>query len=367
MLPITPDPMRPPTAAELEDQLRLAQKLEPLGLLAAGIAHDFNNLLTIILGYLELLRPSVGEAGRPMAEGMARAANLAAELTARLLAYAQRPPATPGPVDVGVVLRETAEILRRTIDPRITITVDVPPNTPPVAADIAVVEHAVMNLCLNARDAMPTGGTLTLSAETVPPFVRISFADTGAGLTADAQANLFRPATARPGRGSGLGLAVVQRLVRGAGGRVLFETNVGRGTRFDIDLPAAEPIASRARGHVLVVEDEDAIRALVRSVLEGAGFTVTDTADAGDAITRARAAGPPFDLVICDLTLPGVTGAEYVPELRRVSPGSRFLVVTGLSEEEARAAGGDGFLAKPFTRTTLLSAVATVLGSKVAV
>ncbi len=288
--------------------------MEAVGQLAGGIAHDFNNLLTVILGRLDLIAVPTGDANARHVETATRAAARAAELTAQLLGFARRRPIRLLPVDPRAVLTGMADILHRTIDPRIQVRVEADDDAPAALADAGALEQILLNLCLNARDVMPEGGTLTLSAararvlpggagwcaEARPgDFVRIGVADTGGGMSDDVKARIFEPffTTKPPGKGTGLGLAMVYGILTQHAGWVTCESAPGRGTRFDLyfpegvappaPAPSAAPVFALA---VLVVDDEPGIRAFTRAVLERDGCAVDEADTTAAGLDRVRAA-----------------------------------------------------------------------------
>jgi PAS domain S-box-containing protein len=361
----------------LEEQLRQAHKLEALGTLAGGVAHDFNNLLTVIVGNLDLLGPPAGDADRLLLDQVRAAVARAQSLTESLLGFARRePPTAPTPVAVGPLLAATADILRRVLDKRIVVRTDLPAGLPAALADPGTVEQAVLNLALNARDAMPAGGTLAIGAAVttvaVPPpvarpgrYVAVTVADTGTGIPADVLPRVFEPFfTTKPkGKGSGLGLAAVADAARRLGGWIDLQSEVGAGTRATLYLPAAAdplppvpppPPAETGVGRVLVIDDEDLVRRLVAAVLGRAGYAVDTAADGPAGLEAYRANRP--DLVLLDLTLPGRPGEAVLRELLAHDPTARVLVVSGLLVGRPPA-GAVGGLPKPFTSDKLLAAV----------
>jgi PAS domain S-box-containing protein len=364
----------------LEDQLRHAQKMDAVGQLAGGVAHDFNNLLTVILGNLELARAECrGRKVDDLLRGTERAAARAADLTGQLLGFARRQPMRFQPVGLGEMVRETAALLRRTIDPRVRIDTRAD-AAGAVWADPGQVNQVLMNLCLNARDAMPDGGTLTVEVDRPAGgrYVRLSVSDTGRGMPAEVQARIFEPffTTKGTGQGTGLGLAVVFGIVDAHGGRIECASRPGAGTRFDVYLPAydgpaatvtdptPEPVASPAgRGErVLVVDDEPMIRELAAAVLEPLGYRVTLAADGAEGVGQFRAAGGRFDLVILDLTMPTLSGRETLEALLAIDPGVRVLLASGYSaDREAMAGRVTGFLDKPYSPGDLARAVRRAL------
>ena len=376
------------------EQLRQVQKMEAVGHLAGGIAHDFNNLLTIILGRLDLVALPPGDANARHVETAVRAATRAAELTSQLLGFARRRPIRPAPADAAAILMDMADILHRTFDPRVKVRVRTSPDTPPALADAGALNQVLLNLCLNARDAMPDGGTLTLGAERVRvspggpgwcaearpgEFVRLGVADTGTGIPDDVKARIFEPFfTTKPqGKGTGLGLAMVYGIMTQHAGWVTCSSTPGAGTRFDLYFPVsgkdasppppapvpqpAPPVGKGGKSSVLVVDDEAGIRAFARAVLEREGYAVREAEDGPAAAEAVRAAPRPFGVILLDMLLAGESGAALLPELRRLSPASRVVVMSGMVMD-AVPKGADGFLAKPFVMKDLLDVVQKALG-----
>ncbi len=378
----------------LEDQLREAQKLEAVGQLAGGVAHDFNNLLTVILGNLELVRSGIpGLDHGELLAATEQAARQAADLTKQMLGVARRQPVRLEPVDLGRLVPDTVGLLRRTIDPRIVTDSAAAPGLWAALADPGQVQQIVMNLCLNARDAMPDGGRLTLRAENVTfgdeagrrhvharpgEYVRVTVADTGTGMPPEVRGRMFEPffTTKEVGKGTGLGLAVAFGIVRTHGGWIECDSEVGKGTRFAVYLPrATEPTyaprpsadgaAPAGRGEtVLLADDEALVRDVARNTLAGLGYRVvvaTDGAEAVEAFVRER---DRVRLVILDVTMPNVSGKEAFARIRAIDPGATVLFASGHAEANALPFELDaacGFLNKPYTPSTLAAAVRRAL------
>jgi PAS domain S-box-containing protein len=408
---------------KLEEQLRQAQKMEAVGQMAGGLAHDFNNLLTAVIGNLALAKLPPGDPSRPLLAAAEQAAVRAADLTRKLLGYARRNQLLPGPVDPHEAFAEVVGLLRRTLDPRIAIRVEVSPGCGPVLADPGLLNQALMNLCLNSRDAMPDGGTLTLSAdrvdavpagpggEAIPdtpggPFVRMSVSDTGCGMTDAVKSRIFDPffTTKGVGKGTGLGLPMVHGIVKQHRGWVGCTSAPGRGTRIDLYLPAADALAGGGREPpdessdqgadaprppaapgdtppdgtptlaaaakagliadptILVVDDEPMIRDLGRAILERAGYRVVTAEDGLDAVeVFARERGR-IGLVVLDVMMPRMSGRDAFRELVRLDPGVKVLFSTGYSAEElSELDGAVGLLNKPYRPAELLAAVRDAL------
>ena len=394
----------------LEDQLRQAQKMEAVGQMAGGIAHDFNNLLTGIVGNLALVNLPPDDANRPLLHTAERAAHRAADLTRKLLGFARKNQLLVAPVRVREFAQEVVDLLRRTFDPRIELVTDLATPTT-ILADATLVNQALMNLCLNARDAMPEGGRLTIAAEPIAvtdddvahnadaragAFVRLSVADTGQGMSPEVQARAFEPFfTTKPvGQGTGLGLAMVHGIVQQHGGWLTLESTPGLGTRFELYLPAADsaprptgsgsllraatfrtampddtpaPVGAAART-VLLVDDEDMIRTIARTVLETDGFHVIEAADGIAAVEVFRAEFARIDLVILDLTMPRLSGRDAFRTMIEIDPDARVLFSSGYSSDDlSDVSGAIGLLAKPYRPRDLLSAVRRALNGHAAV
>ncbi|MCC7140377.1 MAG: response regulator [Planctomycetes bacterium] len=382
-------------AKRLEENVQRVQRLEAVGTLASGIAHDFNNLLAGILGYAALLEGEVADDSTKlnMVRGLRGAALRAAELTRSLLGVARPGGSETTAADVGAVLAEVARIARETFDRRIVTVVDVEAGVPPVLAVAGELHRAVLNLAVNARDAMPSGGELRLSARaqaappaTPPvardakgPWVLIEVADTGVGIAPEVRARLFEPFfTTKPrGKGTGLGLYAVYQLARAFGGAVEVDSRPGGGSAFRLVLPAAEvPVAAPAApppddgapvvpARVLLVEDEEMIRHAVRELLRADGHTVTEAADGPSAVATFAADPGAVDVVVLDFVLPRMNGAEVLRRLRALRPDVAVIlssgnVQDGLEDPEVRASVR-ALLPKPYLPGDLRAAVRAAL------
>jgi two-component system, cell cycle sensor histidine kinase and response regulator CckA len=379
----------------LEEQLRQAQKLQAVGQLAGGIAHDFNNLLAAILGNVSLLLEG-GPHLPPKTEllrTVEKAALRAADLTRQLLGFSRQNILWLKPLDLQEAVDEVLKILHRTIDPRITVEVRSGPDLGRVRADANQVNQVLLNLCLNARDAMPEGGRLLLETQNATldadaarrhvdaaagEFVRLRVQDTGHGIPEEIRSRIFEPffTTKEPGQGTGLGLAMVFGIVKQHHGWVECTSVVGQGTTFDVYLPRCtdEPPAPPARARnpgpttgtetILLVDDEAMVRDLGRLILRNAGYRVHLAEDGRQAVDLYRREHPHIDLVILDLTMPHLSGRDTLRELMAINSRARVLLTSGYSAEEklpAGLAGVMGFLPKPYRQDELLHTVRAVL------
>ena len=380
---------------ELENQLRQSQKMEVVGRLAGGVAHDFNNLLAVIMGYGDLARRALrrrGAAARDVEE-IRRASERGAALTRQLLAFGRGHLHRAQVVDLNALVADTASLLRRLIGGDVDLRLRLNPRVGRIAGDPGQIEQVVMNLALNARDAMPAGGRLTLEtapvkqtpAEPAPgadagSYVRLTVHDTGCGIAPEVRAHLFEPffTTKEPGRGTGLGLSTVHDIVRQHRGHLEVESELGRGSAFRVYLPrialrptptaSGSPRRVRPRGRetLLVVETEPALRELLERVLRDRGYTVLTATDGTEALAvlqqRRRA---PIDLVLTNMVMPRVSGLELAARLRAVHPRARVLYLSGYSPESLRRHPDLGeraaILPKPFTPDALLRKVREVL------
>jgi len=381
---------------KLQGQLRQAQKMEAVGRLAGGVAHDFNNLLTVIKGNAGLLLGDLPPASpwREDVEEIDRAAQRASDLTRQLLAFSQRQVLQPRVVDLNAAVVEMRRMLRRLIEENVTIEVTMAPGTARVTADPGQVEQVVLNLAVNARDAMPHGGKLGIatSVASVPPeprdgwpyyvtpgeYVRLQVSDTGVGMEPHVLQHLFEPFfTTKPaGKGTGLGLSTVYGIVKQSGGYVWAETEPGPGSRFVVLLPRAdgesEPEPTHAEADpaaatgatVLLVEDEVSVRSLARRVLTRAGYRVLEAGGGRQALEVAAAHGGEIDLLLTDVVMPGGGGPRLAEEMAVVRPATRVLFMSGYPGDSITHHGlpkDVDLLAKPFTPAALLHRVADAL------
>ncbi|HYD11453.1 MAG TPA: PAS domain S-box protein [Allosphingosinicella sp.] len=368
--------------AEAEAALRQSQKMEAMGQLTGGVAHDFNNLLTPIVGSLDLLhqRALGGERERRLIEGALQSAERAKTLVQRLLAFARRQPLQPRSVDLSELAGNMAELIASTSGPRVKVSVDVPPDLPPVQADPNQLEMAILNLAVNARDAMPDGGSLSIAAceEMVSDahrsglphgrYIRLSVADTGIGMDEETLKRAVEPffSTKGVGRGTGLGLSMVHGLAAQLGGAVALQSKPAVGTCVELWLPigtgrdaameiVAESGSASAAGTVLLVDDEELIRLSTADMLGELGYAVVESCSAEEALSLVQG-GLHFDLLVTDHLMPGMTGTDLARRLREARPSLPVLVVSGYAEADG-VAPDLARLTKPFRRAELAAAL----------
>jgi two-component system cell cycle sensor histidine kinase/response regulator CckA len=364
----------------LETQLAQAQKMEAIGRLAGGVAHDFNNLLTAILGYCEVVRSRIGE--NPAAEAsldqISHAGQRAAALTRQLLAFSRQQVLTPRLLDLNKVVEGMAELLRRLIGEQVTLVVRPAPAPARIRADAAQMEQLVMNLAVNARDAMPDGGVLTIAIHNDGERVAVEVADTGTGMSAEVQAHIFEPffTTKEPGKGTGIGLSTVYGIVQQSDGTITVQSAPGTGSSFSASFPrcqeepaAVEELPARARDGrsetILVVEDEEALRELMQNILASAGYRVLLASDSASAFAMAERESTRISLLVTDVVLPGLDGKEIAKVLQSRIPALTVLFISGYTADNLadydRPSENRTFLQKPFTPNTLLSQVRLLL------
>ncbi len=368
-----------------EEHLRRAQKLEAVGRLAGGIAHDFNNLLTVIMTQASALPGYLGDDTRlrRASEGIVDASRRAANLTRQLLAFSRQQVLQPRPLDLGAVLAGLAPTLGRMIGEHVDLVVTPPAGSTWIDADPGQIEQVVLNLVVNARDAMPDGGQVRLSvareeaagADAPRACVVLRVEDTGMGMDVETQARIFEPffTTKAAGRGTGLGLATVYGIVTQSGGTIGVHTAPGRGARFEVTFPARPPcpeearrvaIAARDGGEtLLLVEDDPAVRAAIEHVLRGAGYVVFEAEDAVAALAALDRHGDKIDAMITDVVMAGMDGPALAAAARRRHAALRVLLISGYAPGalDSAASPRDAFLAKPFEPTTLLRRVRELL------
>ena len=381
----------------LEDQFRQAQKMEAVGRLAGGIAHDFNNLLMVISGYTEVLlgQITIGHPLHSKAEAIQQASDRATSLTRQLLAFSRKQLLELKVIDVNAIVADMERLLRPLIGEDIELTTSLAPAVGCTRADAGQLEQVIMNLVVNAKDAMPNGGKICIRTASVNlddayrpentfikngPYVMISVSDNGEGMDRETQARIFEPffTTKEKGKGTGLGLSTVYGIIKQSGGYVFVQSEPARGTVFTIYFPrvdepsdaiGATPVALAAVGGtetVLLVEDEDSVRQLVRETLESRGYRVLEAANGGDALTLAAAHADPIHLVITDVVMPGLNGHELVQQLQPARPGLKVLSLSGYAQDAfpstAAADSQKTFLQKPFTLQSLTRKVREILG-----
>jgi PAS domain S-box-containing protein len=372
----------------LEEDLRQAQKMESVGKLAGGIAHDFNNLLTAIIGYAALAEAEQTP-GTPLhewIEQIRRSGEQAAVLTGQLLAFGRRQTLRPVDLDLNAVVDDIQKMLRRLIGERIELVAQLTPGLAHVRADRSQVEQVIVNLVVNARDAMPRGGRLTIHTHGAPePYAAVAVEDTGEGIAPEMLERIFEPFfTTKPlGRGTGLGLATVYGIVKQSGGDIQVHSAPARGARFTVFLPtsasmasaraapradggrAGRPAAATTGATVLIVEDDAGVRGFAAQVLRDAGSTVFEAGNAAEALAIAARESKPPDLLLTDVVLPGIDGADLAARLRALRPGLLVLFMSGYTPEEmvvtAAIESEDLLLKKPFLPATLRERVAHVL------
>ena len=382
---------------QLEQQLRQAQKMEAVGRLAGGIAHDFNNILTAITGYADLLLEDLAASDprRQDADEIHKAADRAAGLTRQLLAFSRQQVLQPTVLEVTKLVSDLEKMLRRLLGEDVELRTRLAPTTGRVKADPGQLEQVVMNLAVNARDAMPTGGKLTLETANVDldeayaadhyparagPFVMLAVSDTGIGMSEETQAHMFEPffTTKEKGKGTGLGLATVYGIIKQSGGFIWVYSEVGHGTTFKLYLPRVEELAERAaapahtrarpaRGTetILVVEDEAPVRNVARQVLERHGYTVLEAARAEAALDIATRYSGTIHLLLTDVVMPGLNGRELASRLADLRPDARVIFMSGYTDEAVTRHGvlepGSAYVQKPFTPDAIARKVREVL------
>jgi two-component system, cell cycle sensor histidine kinase and response regulator CckA len=377
---------------QLEEQLRHAQRMEAVGRLAGGVAHDFNNLLTVIISYSELILSDAGDDPVLAADvgEIRNAADRAAALTRQLLSFSRRQVLQPASLDINSVVRGAEGLLRRLIGPEIEIVARLDPAAGTVYADRGQLEQVIMNLVVNARDAMPDGGVLTVetalvSAADVPEparavsradrFATIVVRDTGKGMDAETMRRIFDPffTTKEVGRGTGLGLATVHGIMEQSGGAVSVQSTPGYGSEFRILLPAlghalhqpevaGEPAAcaaARGSGRVLLVEDDPAVREGVRRMLGASGYEVVEAANGSAALATLARDGHSFEVLLSDVAMPSLDGRQLSREVRARWPALPIVLMSGFADPDAveRDVPGVTFLQKPLEVATLVAAV----------
>lgn len=384
--------------SKLRQQLNQAQKMEAIGGLAGGIAHDFNNILNVINGYSEILLGSgtLDEAARQRLQHILLAGQRAAALTRQLLAFSRKQVLQPKLISLNLIIEKLREMLRRLLGEEIEIAANLQPDLKAVKADPTQIEQVILNLSINARDAMPDGGTLTIETRNVNfdqfeaaqhpsvkagPYVRLSITDTGTGMDQELMSHIFEPffTTKGPEQGTGLGLATVYGIVRQSGGDISVSSEPGHGSSFSVYLPACveeretvQPVGPQtiARGTetILLVEDDAPLRKMTRTILEGSGYTVLEANDGEDAMQVAERYQGTIDLLLTDVSLPKIKGPTMSGMLKQQRPGVRVLFVSGYANaaisECVLLKSGTAFLQKPFSAQELTHKIREVLDAK---
>jgi len=380
-----------------EEQLRQSQKMEAIGQLAGGVAHDFNNMLAAILGSAEIMAESIPEDDEKtrMVNVIVKASQRAADLTSKLLSFSRKGKLISTPLDLHRVVHDTVLLLERSIDRRIEIQLELEAPNPLVIGDPSQLENALLNLCINARDAMPEGGVLRVATQRVPldeafcralvgfslepgAYVRLTVEDSGHGIPPEIRDRIFEPFfTTKPtGKGTGLGLAAVYGIVKDHRGLIQVDSAPGQGTAFNIYLPLEEsallPSESKPSlptrlggGSVLVIEDEEVVRSTASMLLQNLGYDVILAADGLEGIRCFQANRARIRLVLLDMVMPGISGKETAQRLATIDPSVPIIITSGFSMElcasELLNEGIHGFLHKPYGRAELAKALLSSL------
>jgi two-component system cell cycle sensor histidine kinase/response regulator CckA len=385
-------------AEQVDERVRQSQKMEAVGQLAGGVAHDFNNLLGVIMGYCELLQDRIapGDSKRKMVQQIHAAGTHAVALTRQLLAFSRRQVLHPLVLDLNGLVTGMETMLQRLIGDHIEIATTLLPDLGSVKADPTQIEQILMNLAVNARDAMPSGGTITIGTSNVEldnsanqhleskpgSYVMLSISDTGVGMDSETLARIFEPffTTKSAGKGTGLGLSTVYGIVKQSAGYIYAYSELGRGTTFKVYLPriAGEPETlcreetlpiHGGRETILLVEDNTLLRELTREMLEGFGYAVMDSGRPLEAICIAERHDGPIALLITDLVMPEVNGRVLAETLTGVRPALKVLFTSGYAGDACIEQGdlerGSSFLEKPFTRIALAKRIRELLDSPV--
>lgn len=376
---------------DLEQQLLQSQKMEAMGKLAGGVAHDFNNLLVVIQGYGELLHDELSPEDelRDHVVQQLKAVDRAASLTKQLLTFSRNGPSRTTILDVNAALTDLVQMLRRLIPDNVDLVLDLSPDRKTVQVDATRFEQVLINLVINARDAMPQGGQIAIKTELVqptkksavelPPWVRISVKDTGSGISPEILDRIFEPffSTKEIGKGTGLGLSTVYGIVRQLGGDIFVESELGKGTCFSVEIPSSNGARSSAPKNrakqrtiqgsetVLIVEDDDDVREITQRILEDNGYTVLLASSPSQAQAVSVAFEGQIDLILTDVSMPEMDGLSLVESLAQKRPEMQVLYMSGYVEIEATEArliqDNCNYLEKPFGPERLLNTVRDVL------
>jgi CheY-like chemotaxis protein len=365
--------------------------MEAVGRLAGGIAHDFNNLLFIINGYADMLSRAEGcKPHREAIDQVRQAGSRAAELTRQLLTFSRKQVLQTKALDLNAILNRLAKMLERVLGEDISLKIVGHPSLRQITADAGHIEQVIMNLCVNARDAMPYGGRLTIQTDNatvtaadtmVTPrlspgsYVTLAVIDTGCGITPEVQARMFDPffTTKEPGKGTGLGLSTVYGIVTQAKGGILVTSERGQGTTLTVYFPAAQnadkemtsdpvsDVSVKGNETVLLVEDEAGVRGLIRSTLERYGYTVLEAPNGVEALAVTEQHPGPVHVLVTDMVMPYMGGRDVAERLRRHYPGLKVLYMSGYTDEAAAETAQDPFLQKPFPPGLLAETIRTLL------
>jgi PAS domain S-box-containing protein len=378
----------------MEEQLRQSEKLQAVGTLAGGVAHDFNNQLTGIIGWADMIRDQIGDDPdlETATSNILISAKRASDLTAQLLAFARKGKFESRPVDLHGLIEEVVQLLKHTIDKRITIRTDLQAEAPYTTGDPSQLQNALLNLGVNARDAMPEGGTLVVTTgnriisaddsacthgDLAPgPYVEISVADNGVGMDSQTLKSIFEPffTTKQASKGTGLGLAAVYGTISNHNGCIKVESSLGNGTTVRVGLPQGERPAlvqeikavprQGGSGTILVIDDEDILIQTVSAILQREGYKTVTCTDSSEGLERYRKSPDKFDLVLLDMIMPGMNGPEVFRALQEINPRVAVLIMSGATAnhevQDLADAGARGFLAKPFHPNDLVRTIAEV-------
>ncbi len=385
---------------QMEEQLRQAMKMEAIGQLAGGVAHDFNNILAVILANAEMVIEDTGPDSGSHEDllEIEAAAMRAAALTRQLLTFSRQQPREVTVIAMNAIVINLEKMLSRIVGEDIAISALLCGQLGAIRADVGQLEQVVMNLVVNARDAMPSGGRLSIETSNaeldeleatqlgVPPgrYVKLSVTDTGCGMSAATRARIFEPffTTKRVGKGTGLGLSTVFGIVRQSEGAILVTSKLGSGTTFQVLFPRCEslddltvvtarvPVTASRSGRVLVIEDDERLRAVLQRRLTSWGYSMTVAADGETALAMLSGAEQPFDLIMTDLVMPGVDGRTLATRILAETPDAKILFMSGYSDHAAVKTSAIGphehFIAKPFTSQELANAIDRTLGARAA-